>query len=550
MSENEKVTGADALIKALEELGVEVIFGYPGGANLPIYESLYKSKIKHVLSRHEQGAALMANGYARQSLKVGVCLATSGPGVTNLVTGIADGMQDSVPMVVLTGQIPTKFIGTDAFQEVDCINLTMPITKHNELITDVNEIVPALKSAFHIAHTGRKGPVLLDIPRDVMQTKCDYDFSVEREVKGYNPTIEGHLGQIKRICRLLSEAKRPIILAGGGIWNSGAVKEFTELVNTTGIPVVRTLMGKGLLPEDNPHYIGMIGTHGNEEGNKAVFKADVILAIGARFGDRSTLQKKEKFCPDADIIHIDIDPAEISKIIKPKIPLVGDIKIVLAQLLKQHKKNPFHFEQPWFTSKSDKNHLYKEDAANVIEAICRHISMIDQELILTTDVGRHQMWATHCCDNPKHMPILTSGGLGTMGFGLPAAIGAWFADPKKPVVNITGDGSFWMNLQEIPVAVEHNVPLTIAIVNDSRLGMIRELQHQQYSKKYIANELPNTTDYIKLAESMGAFGILVTTFDDILPALKKAINSKKVTIIDFDIFSIEKSMALKLKKSA
>ncbi|KAK3596133.1 hypothetical protein CHS0354_027403 [Potamilus streckersoni] len=544
------ISGASAIVKTLELLGVKVIFGYPGGANLPLYDALIESNIQHILTRHEQGAALMANGYGRITGVPGVCLVTSGPGATNAVTGIADAYQDSVPMLTLSGQIPNKFIGTDAFQEVDCINMTLPITKHNELVTKAEDLVPALRSAFYIGGSGRKGPVLLDIPRDVMEEKRFYDLYEERDLPGYQPTTAGDIGQIRRILKLLAKAERPVIIAGGGIHLAGAIKEFTDFIRLTNIPVVRTLMGKGILSDDDRLFAGMMGTHGNTDGNKAAAQADVIFAIGARFGDRSTLQKKNEFGKGAKIIHLDIDPAEIGKIVRPDIPIVGDIKVVLQQLLDNDEKYPVRFAEPWFKSKSASNVLYKEDAANILELICRELSKIDEKLIITTDVGRHQMWATHACTNPKHMPILTSGGLGTMGFGLPGAIGAWFAERRYPVINITGDGSFWMNMQELTVAVEHKIPLTVLICNDYRLGMIRELQHTRHSKRYFANDFQKSVDYVKLAESVGAAGRRVEYAQDILPAITASVESGLPTVIDFDIFRIDENSRAGIKKSA
>ena len=449
--------GADVLIRCLEELNVKYIFGYPGGANLPIYDALYSSKkLEHILAYHEQGATLMADGYARIAKEVGVCLVTSGPGVTNMVTGLANAYLDSVPMVAITGQIPMKFVGSDAFQEVDCINITLSVTKHNQLITDASEIAPAVKEAFEIANSGRKGPVLLDFPKDILLTEVNYrPTSKKRIMLGYQPTTKAHIGQIKRCSKKLSKAKKPLVLIGGGIERSNASLLLKKFIETCNIPCVRTLMGKNSIADDHPLFIGMIGTHGTVEGNKAISKADVILALGTRFGDRSTLMKKERFAHQAEIIHVDIDPAEIGKIVKTKIPIVSDIKSFLTDMLAEQKKSAWKHEESWLAKKIQKNILPKSDNARVVGDILGEIAQIPQKLHLTTDVGRHQLWAIHRCCNPKHLPLLTSGGLGAMGYGLPAAIGAWFAEPQTATINITGDGSFLMNMQEFLVTKKH-----------------------------------------------------------------------------------------------
>ena len=545
----EALTGAEALIKTLEMLGVEIVFGYPGGANLPLYDALRESDIRHILARHEQGASLMANGYGRLSDRPGVCLATSGPGATNIVTGLADCLLDSVPVVAITGQIPLKFLGTDAFQEVDTINLTMSVTKHNELVTDPLEIVPSLRSAWKIANSGRKGPVLLDFPKDVLLEKHFYDLNEERDLPGYNPTTEGHIGQIKKAIKLLAKAETPLIIIGGGVHTGNAEHEVREFAKLSGIPVVRTLMGKGIVDEEDEQFVGMIGTHGTTEGNKAISKADVIFAIGVRFGDRTTMQKKEKFAEKAKIIQLDIDPAEIGKVVPVALPIVGDIKLTLSVINKRLAKEPM-MKNFWCAPKQRKNILLKNDASEVIEMVLQELSKIDTDLILTTDVGRHQMWATHTCLNPRHMPILTSGGLGTMGFGMPAAIGAWFVNRDKPVVNISGDGSFWMNNQEFLVAVEHNIPLTVVLINDSKLGMIKELQDAQYGKRHMAHDFTADIDYVKFAESLGGKGYKCHTADGITKTLNKAIHGGKPCIIDFDIYKIQDSIGASAKISA
>ncbi len=532
-----EMTGADALVKTLELMGVDTIFGYPGGANLPIYDALLKSKIRHILTRHEQGAIHMAEGYARSSGKPGVCLATSGPGVTNIVTGLADAYLDSIPVVAITGQITRDLIGSDAFQEVDCVNITMPVTKHNDLVFHEKDVVSSIKEAFYIADSGRKGPVLLDFPSDVLVNKYPHKFDDDISLPGYQPTVHGNIGQVKKAIKALDKAKQPVILFGGGVALAKAEQELTNLVRTTKIPVVRTLMGTGVISDSDPAYMGLIGTHGNSIANRIIQRdADVVMAIGTRLGNRSVI-RNELFAKNARIIHIDIDPAEIGKNIKIDIPIVGDIKAILSMMLEKISKKPFQRKEAWINSADSKrtNMLPTKDAASVMENIFGELSMIESELNISTDVGRHQMWANHHCTNPKHLPLLTSGGLGTMGFGLPAAIGAWFGEPDKPVVCLSGDGSFMMTLQEFSVAVEHEVPLTVIILNDYRLGMIRELQDSRYGSRHTTHDLHKSTSFPKLAEAMGGIGYSVKHADQIGTVLKKAIENKHPTLIDFDL---------------
>jgi acetolactate synthase I/II/III large subunit len=546
----QEITGAKALVKLLKKNKVDTIFGYPGGANLPIYEELRKSGINHILARHEQGAIHMADGFARVKNSPGVCLATSGPGATNLVTGLANALLDSVPVVALTGQIPSNMIGTDAFQEVDCINITMPVTKHNELVLHANDLVTATESAFHIANTGRKGPVLLDFPKDVLEKKYPYDFDSKINLPGYKPTLRGNIGQIKRALKTLKRAKKPVILFGGGIYLSNAINEFLKFVRLAKIPVARTLMGTGIISEEDPLYLGMIGTHGNTIANRVINKeADVVFAIGTRLGDRSVM-KAHLFAKNARIIHLDIDPAEIGKIIPISIPIVGDIKEVLTDINQRLEEKGFEHEKSWKTNKNRKTLLSTRDAAPVMETIFTELSDIDQKIHVSTDVGRHQMWANHYCTNPKHLPLITSGGLGTMGFGLPAAIGAWFADPDNPVVSLSGDGSFMMNMQEFIVAVENKIPLTVIILNDYRLGMIRELQTTFYNGHYTTHNFSEHVSFSKFAEAMGGIGFNVKSTEKIGSTIRKAVQSRKPTIIDFDLENISKSSHLSLNSVA
>ena len=548
-SQTRKISGADALVQVLENQGVDTIFGYPGGANLPIYDRLRKSKIRHVLARHEQGAAHMADGYARIAGKPGVCLATSGPGSTNLVTGLANAMLDSSPMVALTGQIDRSLIGTDAFQEVDCINVTMPVTKHNELIRYEKDLVPSLENAFYIANSGRKGPVLIDLPIDVLNNRYPHTFFNNLDLKGYRPTTKGNIGQIKRTLKALERADKPLILFGGGVVLSGAIPEFLHFIRATKIPVVRTMMGTGVMSPEDPLFLGMVGTHGNRDANKIAKKdADLIFVMGTRLGDRST-KNTEIINQDATVIHLDIDPAEIGKNIKVNIPIVGDIKTVLQDMNDRIAKKPFKTEKSWISVKKHKSTLSTRDGATLLEVIFNALSKIDRKFNISTDVGRHQMWANHYCTNPNHLPLITSGGLGTMGFGLPAAIGAWFAEPETSVISISGDGSFMMTLQEFAVAVENDIPLTVLILNDQRLGMIRELQTSKYAQRYTTHDFTQTIDFAKIAEAMGGNGITVTHKRHIASTLKKAVTSNVPTIVNFDLEKIGKSSHLTVKKS-
>ncbi len=543
-------TGAQAVVRYLKSTGVDVIFGYPGGANLPIYDELRESGIHHVLSRHEQGAIHMADGYARVAGKPGVCLATSGPGATNLVTGLANAMLDSVPLVALTGQIPRDQIGTDAFQEVDCINITMPVTKHNELVFKEKNVIPALQSAFHIANTGRKGPVLLDFPKDILLNRYPHTFEQQVNLSGYKPTTKGNVGQIKRALRILKKAKKPVILFGGGITLANAIPEFLRFIRNTQIPVVRTLMGTGVIQKGDPLYLGMIGTHGNTMANRVVQKkADVVFAIGTRLGDRAVMEK-HLFAKNAKVIHLDIDPAEIGKSIATDVPIVGDIKEVLIDMNSRIEDKPLGFEGPWTIVKKQKTMLSSKGAADVMELVFGKLSKIDRKLHVSTDVGRHQMWANHFCSNPKHLPLITSGGLGTMGFGLPAAIGAWYADPETPVVSLSGDGSFMMTMQEFSVAVEHGIPLTVILLNDYRLGMIRELQTSSYDGRYTTHNLSKNMNFPKLAKAMGGEGVRIVKEENIGPAIKKAISSGIPTVIDFDLVKISKFSRLAISSVA
>lgn len=532
-----KLNGAQILVESLIKEGVEVIFGYQGGSVLPIFDVLYDAPIKFIMVRHEQGAAHAADGYARSTGKVGVCLATSGPGATNLVTGIATAYMDSIPMVALTGQVPTPMIGNDAFQEADIVGMTRPITKHNYLVKKPADLARTIKEAFYITATGRPGPVLIDLPKDVSTGMAEYKYPDKIEMRSYNPTYYGHPGQIKKAAELIQEAKKPVIYAGGGVVTSGASRELIELAEKTSIPVTTTLMGLGGFPGTHPLFLGMLGMHGTKYANFAMVETDLIIAIGARFDDRIT-GKLDEFATNATIIHIDIDPASISKNVKAHLPIVGDVRCVLTELNKIVQ--PLEIT-PWLKKINEwkKNYplTYKKgDGCLKPQFIIEEIGKVTQgKAIITTEVGQNQMWAAqyYKCDYPRH--FLSSGGLGTMGYGLPAAIGAQVGNPDKIVFDIAGDGSIQMNIQELMTAVQYKLPVNVAILNNQYLGMVRQWQELFYNKRYVQTSLAMSPDFVKLAEAYGAEGIRVTEEKDVRPALEQAIETPKPVLIDFRI---------------
>ncbi|MEW6609346.1 MAG: biosynthetic-type acetolactate synthase large subunit [bacterium] len=536
-----KLSGAQILIESLIKEGVEVIFGYQGGSVLPVFDVLFDAPIKFIMVRHEQGAAHAADGYARSTGKVGVCLATSGPGATNLVTGIATAYMDSIPIVALTGQVPTPMIGNDAFQEADIVGITRPITKHNYLVKKTSELARIVKEAFLIASTGRPGPVLIDLPKDVSTATSEYKHLEKIEIRGYNPTYSGHPGQIKKAAELIEKAKKPVIYAGGGIISSGADKELLELAEKTSIPVTTTLMGIGGFPGTHPLFLGMLGMHGTKYANFAMVETDLIIAIGARFDDRIT-GKLDEFAPNATIIHIDIDPASISKNIPAHLPIVGDVRCVLKELNKIVQPPTI---EPWLKqiNKWKEKHplVYKKGDSKlrpqfIIEEICK---VTNGKAIITTEVGQNQMWAAqyYKCDYPRH--FLSSGGLGTMGYGFPAAIGAQVGNPDKIVFDIAGDGSIQMNIQELATAIQYKLPVNVAILNNQYLGMVRQWQELFYNKRYAQTSLAISPDFVKLAQAYGAEGIRVTEEKDVRKALEQAIASPKPVLIDFRIVEEE-----------
>jgi acetolactate synthase-1/2/3 large subunit len=534
-----KLCGADILINALVAEGVEVAFGYPGGAILPLYDRLVGSPVRHILVRHEQGAAHMADGYARAKGTVGVCIATSGPGSTNLVTGLATAYLDSSPVVAITGQVERRFIGTDAFQEVDIVGITIPITKHNQHIMSAGEIYGAVRLAFHLAESGRPGPVLLDFPKDVLEEEAPFDPDQEVTVEGYNPIVEGHSGQIKRAAKLLASAKSPVIVAGGGVIRSGASDELVKLSRLLGAPVLTTLMGKSALPQDFEYYLGMIGMHGSKAAVDTLQKADVIAAVGARFGDRAVMSYK-KFEKLARFVQIDIDPAEIEKTVEVDIPIVGDAKKVLHELNNRLVKEDGVPERPAREAFGGPER-YEGTGALSIPAVIQKLSDMGRDFLIVTDVGRHQIWAAKYYNSPKlgigH--FLTSGGLGTMGFGLPAALGAKLAQPKKKVVLITGDGSFLMNIQELATSCHHDIPILAVVMNDGHLGMIRQLQDAFYKKKYAECVFPPNVNYVDVARGMGLDGVRVTDLGQAEPAIERGLAAESTFVVECIIESQE-----------
>ena len=538
-----KFKGSEILVKCLCEEGVEHIFGYPGGSVLPLYDALYDEKsITFHLTRHEQGAAHAADGYARATGKVGVCMATSGPGATNLVTGIATAHMDSIPMVAITGQVKSVLIGNDAFQEADIVGITRSITKHNYLIKDVKDIVRTVKEAFHIARTGRPGPVLIDLPVDVQMHEAEFKYPKTVEMRSYNPVVKGHLGQIKRIVKAIEKSERPLLYVGGGVVLSEASKELTELARKANIQVTTTMMGLGAFPEDDPLSLGMLGMHGTAYANNAVQNADIIIAVGARFDDRVT-GRIDHFAPEATIAHIDVDPSSVGKNIRVDIPVIGDAKEVLKELITMVDVKEY---APWHGRINEwKKKLpltYKKDDKLRPQYIVEKIHEItrDKNVIISTEVGQNQMWAAQFYTYTKPRTWLSSGGLGTMGYGFPAAIGAQVGCPEAIVFDIAGDGSIQMNIQEMATAVLEKIPVKIAILNNGWLGLVRQWQELFYKNKYayvclsedVARYCP---DFVKLAESYGAMGIRITEKKEVEGAIKKALEEKGPVIMDFII---------------
>ena len=540
-----KMTGAQILLTMLKKEGVDTIFGFPGGVVLDIYDELFKSDIRHILVRHEQGAVHAADGYARASGKVGVCLVTSGPGATNTVTGIATAYLDSIPLVVLTGQVPTHLIGNDAFQEVDIVGITRPCTKHNYLVKDTKDLAKIIREAFHIARSGRPGPVLIDIPKNVANTEIKFnpDENGEKiQIRSYNPTYEPNMRQLKKVADMIRKAQKPVLFGGGGIILSGAAQEFTHLARRAKIPVTATLMGLGGFPGTDPLWMGMPGMHGTYRANMSLGECDLLIAAGVRFDDRVT-GKTDTFCSNAKIVHIDIDPTSIRKNVDVAVPVVGDCRLTLkalnsllneidlGEMIEQH--------MPWLKKidewKNTQPLAYKQedDCIKPQFVVEKLFEITEGKAIITTEVGQNQMWAAqyYHFDEPNH--FISSGGLGTMGFGLPAAIGAQVAFPDKLVVDIAGDGSIQMNIQEMATAVQHCLPVKVAILNNGFLGMVRQWQQLFYDRRYSCTCMNCSPDFAKLAEAFGAVGLRATKPSEVEPVLREAIATPRPVIMDF-----------------
>lgn len=546
-------TGAEIIIDAFEKEKVGAVFGYPGGAVIDIFDLLYDADINFYLVRHEQGAAHAADGYARATGKTGVCLATSGPGATNLVTGLATAYMDSVPMVAICGQVPSSMIGNDAFQEADITGITRPITKHNYLVKNVDELPIVLKEAFYIANSGRPGPVLIDLPKDIQKSSTDVEYPDSVKIRSYAPTYEGHIKQIEKVAKAIKKAKRPVIYAGGGAVISDCHDELLKLVEKTKIPVTTTFLGLGCFPENHPLALHMLGMHGTQYANYAVMETDLLISIGARFDDRVT-GTLDTFAPHAKIIHIDIDPSAISKNVNVHIPVVGDAKNILTKLNKIVEPGDTKEWIETITKWKTEYPLYYKDTMNIIKpqfVIEKIYEVTGGDAIIATEVGQHQMWTAQFFKFEHSRQFLSSGGLGTMGYGFPAAIGAQVAYPDKTVFNIAGDGSIQMNIQELATAVNYKLPVNVAILNNGYLGMVRQWQELFYSGRYAGtclhrnasckqdcstpgsycpSEIP---DFVKVAEAYSAVGMRITKKEDVVPALQEAIKIKRPVMMDF-----------------
>ena len=519
-----QITVAEALVRCLEQEKVQLIFGYPGGNITNVYDALYNSAIKHVLTRHEQGAIHAAEGYARATGKVGVCLATSGPGATNLVTGIANAYMDSVPLVVITGQVPVSQIGTDAFQEVDITGITIPVSKHNFLIKDPKQLPLVVKKAFYIAASGRPGPVLIDLPKDVAQALIKFSYPKSIQMPGYKPNYKGHPAMISQVAKIIQESARPLIHAGGGVKSSGASQALLELAETINAPVTHTLMGLGCFPGEHPLFMGMLGLHGTRYANKAVTECDCLITVGARFGDR-VVGNIEGFAPNAKIIHIDIDPAEISKNVPALLPIVGDVKQVLEALLPllNKKKNAAWVAQVQAWKKAFALTYSKKGALKPQSVIEKLYEVTKGEATVVTDVGQHQMWTAHYYKFKDSRSFISSGGLGAMGFGLPAAVGAQMGLPNRKTVLVTGDGSIQMTIQELATIAEQGLPIKIIVLNNRQLGMVRQLQEYYFEKRYMAVKFKFDLDFAALARVYGLAAYTVKNETELNQALPEAL---------------------------
>jgi len=545
-----QISGAQMVIEALIAEGVDTVFGYPGGAIMNVYDEIYKQDgFKHILNRHEQASIHAAEGYAKASGKVGVAMITSGPGFTNAVTGLADAYMDSVPLVVISGQVPMSLIGTDAFQEIDAVGISRSCTKHNYLVTDAKDLPRVLKEAFYIASTGRPGPVHVDIPKDVTAQIAEFNYDIEIELETYKPHVKGNPRQIKKAMEAISKAKRPLFYLGGGIINANAAYEVRDFVHKTGIPAVETFMARGVLSHDDDLLIGMLGMHGSYASNMAMSETDLVIGLGARFDDRVT-GKLSEFAKNAGVIHVDIDPASISKLVNADYPIVGDVKNVVNEMLSQvDKVNPKHYEA-WRETVRNFNELhpltYHEDSDRlkpqwVIERVGE---LLGDDANISTDVGQHQMWSGQFYPFSRPRQFISSGGLGTMGFGFPAALGVKAATPEKTSINFTGDGSILMNCQELMTAVEKKLPVINIILNNNFLGMVRQWQTLFYDKRHSETDLSVQPDFVKLSEAFGGLGYRVHTKEEFDAALKDAVEKNVVAFIEVIIHRMENVMPM------
>jgi acetolactate synthase-1/2/3 large subunit len=544
MEESVKLPGARIVLECLKREGVDIIFGLPGGAVLPIYDALYDFEgLRHVLVRQEAAAGHAAEGYARATGKVGVCLVTSGPACTNLVTALQDAMMDSIPIVAFTGQVPTHLIGNDAFQEADNVGITRSATKHNFLVKDGKDLGPIIREAFHIAVTGRPGPVHVDLPKDILVKEAELIWPDKVTMRSYNPNYEGHVGQIRRAARSMVRARKPVLYVGGGVISSNAHDELRELAELTGIPVTTTLMGLGAFPSEHPLSIEMLGMHGTYYANMAVHHSDVLIAVGARFDDRVT-GKVDAFAPHAEIIHIDIDPSSISKNIKVDVPIVGDCRRVLRGLVEavreemktagdgREERRPWHAQIAEWRKAQPLRYEWSDDVIKPQYVVQEISNATRGEAMIVTGVGQHQMWAAQYYKFKHPRAWFTSGGLGTMGYGLPTAMGVQAAHPNKQVINIDGDGSFQMNSQELATCFAEHLPVKTVIINNSGHGMVRQWQRIIYKERYCAIDLPQIPDWVKLAEAYGCVGLRVSKPSEVVPAIEKMLSTQAPVILD------------------
>ena len=541
-----ELTGSQILLESLKLEGVDTVFGYPGGAVINIYDDLFESSIKHVLTRHEQAAVHAADGYARCTGKVGVAIATSGPGATNTVTGIATAFMDSIPMVIITGQVPTLLIGNDAFQEADMCGITRPCTKHNFLVKDIRNLAKTIKEAFYIARTGRPGPVLIDLPKDIQVSKCKFSYPDKVELRGYKPTYSGNIRQVEKAAKMILDAKKPVLYIGGGINLSAANDELLKLAEMTQIPVTTTLMAMSAFPQRHPLALGMLGMHGTFYANMSVTECDLLIAVGARFDDRVT-GRIDSFAEKAKVIHVDIDPTTIRKNVEVDLPIVGDLKDVLGKLVGCLTQKPELLEdmievtEAWRSvigEWKERHPMAYRSSKSVIKpqfVIEKLRELTEEDAIISTEVGQHQMWTAQFFDFTQPRTFLTSGGLGTMGFGLPAALGAQVAYPERQVIDISGDGSFQMNSQELATLVQYQLPVKIAILNNNYLGMVRQWQQMFFDKRYSQTVMELPIDFIKLAEAYGATGLQATKVEEVEATIRLALETPGPVLMNFKV---------------